>query len=112
MINNKKSGVHLHFYLFVACPRLGCERNFGREGSNRKGERDDEEDDGVTFVGQPSLVFAGEPKPDGQGLYLNTILARKSVVRETGDEEERGHQRQNDPVTVRRLKTRSKQVIM
>lgn len=78
------------------------------EGSHRKEDKDKEEDDCVTFVGQPSLAFADETKRDGQGLYLNTTLARKVLERESADDEERGHQRQTAPVTVRRARTRSR----
>lgn len=78
------------------------------EESDRKEDKDNEEDDCVTFVGQSSLAFTDETKPGGQGLYLNTTLARQGVEREPGDDEERVHQRQTAPVTVRRARTTSR----
>lgn len=72
------------------------------EGSDRKGERaDDEEDDRVTFVGPSSLAFEDEPKPHGQELHLDTQLATKNVLRNTDDKGD-GPQRQVAPVTVRK----------
>lgn len=72
-----------------------------RTGIGRKGEREDEEDDdGVTFLGPTSLPTADQ-KLNSQGLYLNTRLARKSIGREADDDEKAdGCQRQIALVTV------------
>lgn len=67
--------------------------------SDRKGERYDEEDDAVTFVGSAPLACNAESKSIGQGIYLNTNLARKEVS-QPPNEELAGLQRQIAPVTV------------
>lgn len=66
--------------------------------SDRKGEND-EDNDAVTFVGSASLACNAESKSIGQGLYLNTNLARKGVS-QSPDGELAGLQRQTAPVTV------------
>eukprot|EP00903_Cladosiphon_okamuranus_P015689 g14486.t1 len=67
--------------------------------SDRKGETNDEDDDAVTFVGSASLACNAESKSIGQGLYLNTNLARKGAS-QPPDEELPGLQRQTAPVTI------------
>ncbi|CAM9666399.1 unnamed protein product [Scytosiphon promiscuus] len=47
------------------------------EGSDQSADRL-EEDDIMTFVGSPSLACNSESKSNGEGLYLNTNLARDS----------------------------------
>ncbi|CAM9578784.1 unnamed protein product [Pylaiella littoralis] len=64
-------------------------------------ERNDEEDDAVTFVGSPSLdACKAESKSNGQVLFLNTNLARMSFSRETQDDDLTGLERQTTPVTI------------
>lgn len=71
-------------------------------GGDQKIERNDEEDDAVTFVGSSSLACNAESKSNSQVLYLNTTLARTSISLEAQDDDLAGLQKQTTPVTVRR----------
>eukprot|EP00752_Nemacystus_decipiens_P010804 g9610.t1 len=54
--------------------------------SDRKGERDVEEDGVITFVGSASIACNAESKSIGHGIYLNTNLARKDVSQPPNEE--------------------------
>lgn len=106
--------IHLHLTLSIyaagtyTCLWFDCDSSalsYPSIGSDKTGERKYEKDDGVTFVGSPSVVLNDEPKLNGQGLYLNTKLARKGFAREADDESDLGLQRQVAPVTVSEPRT-------
>lgn len=68
-----------------------------------KGEKAEDDDDNVAFVGKLPLTCTEEPKSGGRGFHLNTQLARDSAVAEPDGAVASIYQRQVMPVTVRTL---------